>query len=50
MKNNLFLAATIMQEDIIDRSILSKNPLTNILVTPTVRQMAKKLQVNKQNN
>ncbi len=39
------LATTIMPEDIFDKPVLRKASLTNILATPTIRQMAKELQV-----
>ncbi len=41
------LAATIMSEDTFDNTVLRKASLANILATPTVRQMAKELQVNR---
>ena len=45
-QNSSHLAATIMPDDIFDKPVLRKASLTNILATPTVRQMAKELQVN----
>jgi DNA-binding transcriptional regulator YhcF (GntR family) len=36
-----------MPEDPFDNAIINKGSLRNILVTPTVRQMAKELQVNR---
>jgi DNA-binding transcriptional regulator YhcF (GntR family) len=36
-----------MSEDTFDNTVLRKASLANILATPTVRQMAKELQVNR---
>ena len=41
------LAATIMPDDVLDNTTFNKDPASNILVTPAIRQMAKSLQVNK---
>jgi hypothetical protein len=40
---NFIIAATIVPEDSFDNPVINKN----ILVTPTVKQMAKELQVNR---
>lgn len=38
-----------MSDEIFDKAVLRKASLANILATPTVRKMAKELQVNIEN-